>query len=566
LENALSILTAMHDLVIRNALLIDGLGSPPKRGDLAVSRGRIEELGRVKGSSKETIIADGLALMPGIIDSHTHYDAQLTWDPWASPSPALGVTTAIIGNCGFTIAPCRPADRELVMRNLTQVEGMSLAALRAGIRWEFESLPEYLDMLERRGAALNVAGFVGHSAVRTYVMGGAASERAATDAEVASMKKIVLEAMHAGAVGLSSTTSPAHNGEGGVPMPSRLADEKELRALVGCLGEARRGVFMLTKGGHTRVPFLEELAAESSRPVIIAALLHSSTNPEAVFEDLEAIRAANSRGRHLVGAVSCCPLAMEFTLHSPYTFEGLESWQPALGKKDDEFRKILSSVKFRDAIRAELSRPAHFRLFNGEWDKVRVIESARSGFEQRSVAELAQGAGREPLDFMLDLALEENLDTLFSALLLNSDEAAVGRMLRHPCSMVSLSDAGAHLTFFNDAGFGLHLLGHWVRSRGVLTLADAVWRLTGQPAQLFGIHGRGALKPGCHADLMLFDPATVQRGPTHRVFDLPGGQPRLTAEAVGVHGVWVNGVRIVGRNGARIADRLPGRLLREFAA
>ncbi len=556
----------MHDLVIRNALLIDGLGSPPKRGDLAVSRGRIEELGRVKGSSKETIIADGLALMPGIIDNHTHYDAQLTWDPWASPSPGLGVTTAIIGNCGFTIAPCRPADRELVMRNLTQVEGMSLAALRAGIRWEFESMPQYLDMLERRGAALNVAGFVGHSAVRTYVMGEAATQRAATDAEVASMKKIVLEAMHAGAVGLSSTTSPAHNGEGGVPMPSRLADEKELRALVGCLGEARRGVFMLTKGGHTRVPFLEELAAESSRPVIVAALLHSSTNPEAVFEDLEAIRAANARGRRLVGAVSCCPLAMEFTLHSPYTFEGLESWQPALGKKDDEFRRILSSVEFRDAVRAELSRPAHFRLFNGEWDKVQVIGSARSGFEQRSVAELAQGGGKEPLDFMLDLALEENLDTLFSALLLNSDEAAVGRMLRHPCAMVSLSDAGAHLTFFNDAGFGLHLLGHWVRERGVLTLADAVWRLTGQPAQLFGIRGRGALKPGCHADLMLFDPSTVQRGPTHRVFDLPGGQPRLTAEAIGIHGVWVNGVRIVARDGARIADRLPGRLLREFAA
>ena len=463
----------MHDLVIRNALLIDGLGAPPKRGDLAVSRGRIEELGRVKGSSKETIIADGLALMPGIIDNHTHYDAQLTWDPWASPSPELGVTTAIIGNCGFTIAPCRPADRELVMRNLTQVEGMSLAALRAGIRWEFESLPEYLDMLERRGAALNVAGFVGHSAVRTYVMGGAASERAATDAEVASMKKIVLEAMQAGAVGLSSTTSPAHNGEGGVPMPSRLADEKELRALVGCLGEARRGVFMLTKGGHTRVPFLEELAAESSRPVIIAALLHSSTNPEAVFEDLEAIRAANARGRRLVGAVSCCPLAMEFTLHSPYTFEGLESWRPALGKKDDEFREILSSVTFRDGIRAELSRPAHFRLFNGEWDKVQVIESAQSGFEQRSVAELAQSGGKEPLDFMLDLALEENLDTLFSALLLNSDEAAVGRMLRHPCSMVSLSDAGAHLTFFNDAGFRLHLLGHWVRSRGSLRRRSA---------------------------------------------------------------------------------------------
>ncbi len=311
----------MHDFVIRNALLLDGLGSAPKRGDLAVKGDRITEIGEVSSSSLQTIEADGLALMPGIIDNHTHYDAQLTWDPWASPSPALGVTTALIGNCGFTIAPCRASDRERTMRNLTQVEGMSLEALRAGIRWDFESVPQYLDMLERNGAALNVAAFAGHSSIRTYVMGEAASERAATDEEVSSMRKIVLEAMRAGAIGFSTSTSPAHNGAGGLPMPSRLADEKELRALVGCLREAGRGVFMLTKGGHTRIAFLEELAADSTRPVVIAALLHSSTNPEAVFEDLQAIGDANSRGRRLIGAVSCCPLSMDFTLKSPYTFE-----------------------------------------------------------------------------------------------------------------------------------------------------------------------------------------------------------------------------------------------------
>jgi N-acyl-D-amino-acid deacylase len=555
----------MHDLVIRNALLLDGLGAPPRRGDLAISSGRIAEVGDVRTKAKEAVDGDGLALMPGIIDNHTHYDAQLTWDPWASPSPALGVTTAVIGNCGFTIAPCRPKDRELVMRNLTQVEGMSLAALRAGIRWEFESLPEYLDQLERQGAALNVACYVGHSSLRTYVMGAAASERAATAAEISQMKTLLLEGLRAGAIGLSSTTSPAHNGEGGLPMPSRLAGEAEIRALVGCLGEARRGVFMLTKGGDTPMPFLEELAAASARPVVVAALLHSSTSPDAVFEDLEAIRAANSRGHLLVGAVSCCPLAMEFTLHAPYTFEGLASWKPALHLKGEAFKAKIGEKSFRDGIRAELSSPARFRLFNGEWDKVQVILSARKQSEQRSVGELARAAGRDPLDVMLDLALEENLDTVFSALLLNSDEAAVGRMLRHPCSLVSLSDAGAHLTFFNDSGFGLHLLGHWVRRLGVLTLADAVWRLTGHPASIFGIRERGALKPGYHADLLLFDPATVERGATLRKFDLPGGQPRLTAQAVGVHGVWVNGVRIVDRDGAR-GERLPGKLLREFAA
>jgi len=550
----------MNDFMIRNALLVDGLRSPPKHGDLAVKDGRISAVGRIPEKAKSVIDASGLALMPGIIDNHTHYDAQLTWDPWASPSPALGVTTAIIGNCGFTIAPCRPSDRDLVMRNLTQVEGMSLEALRAGIRWEFESMPQYLDMLERRGAALNVAAFVGHSAVRTYIMGEAASERVATDEEIVLMKRIVLEAMQAGAVGFSSTTSPAHNGDGGLPMPSRLADEKEMRALVGCLKEAGRGVFMLTKGGHTSMAFLEALALDTGRPVIVAALLHSSTNPQAVFSDLEAIREANARGRRLVGAVSCCPLAMEFTLRSPYTFEGLDSWQPALALKGEEFKAKLREEQFRDEIRRELSRPAHFRLFNGEWDKVRVIASGKADAEQRSVAELARETGADPLDFMLDLALEENLATVFSALLLNSDEDAVGRMLRHPGAMVSLSDAGAHLTFFNDAGYGLHLLGHWVRERGVLSLAEAVWRLTGHPAEVFGIRSRGALKPGYYADLLLFDPASVNRGPSRRVHDLPGGNARLTTPPIGVCGVWVNGVSL------KDAERLPGKLLRDFAA
>ena len=555
----------MFDLVIRDAMLLDGLGAPPRRGGVAVKDGRIVEIGRILGASKEMVNGDGLALMPGIIDNHTHYDAQLTWDPGASPSPALGVTTAVIGNCGFTIAPCRARDRDLVMKNLTQVEGMSLDVLRAGVRWEFETVPQYLDMLERQGSALNVAVFVGHSSIRTYVMGEAATERPASEAEIGSMKNLILEAMKAGAVGFSTSTSPAHNGEGGKPMPSRLADEKELRALVGCLREARRGVFMLTKGGHTRLDFLEELAAASGRPVVVAALLHSSTNPDAVFYDLEKIQEANARGHRLVGAVSCCPLAMEFTLHSPYVFEGLDAWRPALPLKGEAFKWKLKEPGFRDALRAEIGKPAHFRLFNGEWQLVQVIQSARADLEQRSVAALARAAGKDPLDFLLDTALDENLDTVFSALLLNSDEGAVGRMLKHPCSLVSLSDAGAHLTFFNDAGFGLHLLGHWVRSLGVLTLADAVWRLTGQPAALFGLKERGALKVGHHADLLLFDPATVDRGPKRRVFDLPGGNPRLTTGAVGVHGVWVNGVRVAGKEGAVQRERLPGRLLREFA-
>ncbi|HUJ86782.1 MAG TPA: amidohydrolase family protein [Burkholderiales bacterium] len=557
----------MHDFVIRNALLLDGLGGAPRAGDLAVAAGRIAALGRGLGPARETIDARGLALMPGIVDNHTHYDAQITWDPQLAPSPALGVTSAVIGNCGFTIAPCRPAERERVMRNLTQVEGMALEVLRAGIRWEFETVPEYLDLLERRGAAANVAAFVGHSAVRSYVMGDAAVERAASEAEIAAMRRIVLEGVRAGAVGFSTSTSPAHNGEGGVPMPSRLADERELRALVGCLAEAGRGVFMLTKGGQTRIEFLEALAALSGRPVVVAALLHNGTNPGAVFEDLEAIRQANARGRRLLGAVSCCPLSFDFTMNSPYPIEGLESWKPALGLKGAALKARLAEGALRDAIRAELARPAHFRLFNGEWDRLTVVESPRHPqAEQRDIAALAAEAGRDPLDLWFDLALEDDLATVFVALTLNSDEDAVGRMLRHPCSLVSLSDAGAHLTFFNDAGFGLHLLGHWVRELGVLPLAEAARQLSSLPAEVFGLRGRGALAPGNAADLLLFDPASVGRGPKRRVFDLPGGAPRLTTDALGVHGVWVNGVRVADANGLLPLARLPGKLLRASGA
>jgi N-acyl-D-aspartate/D-glutamate deacylase len=557
----------VHDLVIRNALIVDGLGSALRPGSLAVAAGRIAAIGEDVGSGREIVDARGLALAPGIIDNHTHYDAQVTWDPDLAASTAAGVTTAIIGNCGFTIAPCRPADRDLTMRNLTNVEGMSLEALRAGIRWEFETVPEYLAMLERNGAGLNLAAFVGHSSVRTFVLREDAARRAATAAEIEAMRILVAEGMHAGAIGFATSTSPAHNGDGGIPMPSRLADDAELLALTGVL-RASRGVFMLTKGGHTKVSFLEEVAARNGRPVVVAALLHSNVSPDSVFCDLDEIAAANARGRRMSGAISCCPLTMDFTLAAPYPFEGLRSWQPALGQKGETFKRAIADRGFRDAIRAELAEPAVFRLFSGEWDKVLVVESAlpaHRALENRSLADIGRDQGKHPLDALLDLALEEDLATVFAALLLNSDEDAVARLIRHPHSLVSLSDAGAHLTFFNDAGFGLHLLGHWVRERGVLPLEAAVRKLTSDPASVFGIPDRGRLEQGCAADLLLFDPATVGRGPKRRVFDLPAGASRLVTPAIGVHGVWVNGARVVDESGPIPAAPRAGRLLREFA-
>jgi N-acyl-D-aspartate/D-glutamate deacylase len=559
------------DLLIRDALVFDGSGADPIGADVAVADGRIVAVApRLDGHDARRIVdARGLALMPGIVDSHTHFDAQITWDPTLRPSPALGVTTAVIGNCGFTIAPCRPADRELTMRNLTQVEGMSFEALQAGIDWGFETFPEYMAQLRRRGSSLNVAAYVGHSSVRTWVMGADAARRAATADEIAQMQAIVREAMRHGAVGFASSTSPAHNGEGGLPMPSRLAGDAEMAALVTAMAEGGRGVYMLTKGGHTPVPFLESLAADTGRPVMIAALLHNATNPQAVFDDLDAIAAANARGRRVLGQVSCCPLTMDFTLASPYPVEGLASWKPALGLGGAALKAVLADPGFRAAVRAELATPTTFRLFNNEWDKVHVVETAspaHAGLEQRTLAAIAAEAGRDPLDMLLDLALDENLATVFTAQLLNSDEEAVGRMLNHPNSIVSLSDAGAHLTFFNDAGFGLHLLGHWARDRGAMRLTEAVRRLTSHPASVLGLRRRGLIRAGWAADLLLFDPQTVGRGPKRRVRDLPAGAARLTTDAVGVHGVWVNGQQVADAGGMIADAPLAGQLLTEFAA
>ena len=560
----------MFDLLIRNALLFDGSGAEPLVQDLAVQDGCIAAIAsELGGEARQVIDADGLVLMPGIIDSHTHFDAQITWDPTLKPSPALGVTTAVIGNCGFTIAPCREADRDITMRNLTQVEGMSLDVLKRGIDWGFETFPEYLDLLKQRGSAINVAAYIGHSSVRTYVMGADASKRAATKQEVVQMQQIVRDAMAHGAIGFASSTSPAHNGEGGVPMPSRLADQDELIALVEAMGEGGRGVFMLTKGGDTPIPFLESLSVASGRPVMIAALLHNSTNPQIVFDDLEAIAAANTRGRPLLGQVSCCPLTMDFTLASPYPVEGLKSWQSALPLRNGELKRMLADPTFRQNVRAEIAASSTFRLFNGEWDKVQVVEVAlpeHASYEQRSIADIAAAEARDPLDVMLDLAISEDLRTVFTAQLLNSDEEAVGRMLNHPQSIVSLSDAGAHLTFFNDAGFGLHLLGHWARELKAMPMAEAVRRLTSHPAQVLGIEGRGLLREGFAADLLLFDPQKVDRGPKQRVYDLPGGAPRLTTDALGVHGVWVNGQQVADADGLRSDAPMAGQLLTEFTA
>ena len=561
----------MYDLVIENAIVIDGLGTPARPGGVAVRDGRIADTGTNLGDARERVDAQGRVLAPGIVDIHTHYDAQLTWDPFATPSTALGVTTVVIGNCGFTIAPCKPGDRDLTLRNLTHVEGMSLDALRAGVAWDFETYPQFLDAMERRGVVPNVGSFVGHSSVRTYVLGADATKRPATDAEIAEMRRLVLEAVRAGAIGFATSTLEQHNGENGIPMPSRLADEREMMALTGALGDAGRGVFMLTKGMTSTIPWLESISARNGRPVMIAAMFVDPGDPTRVFKEVSEIEAARQRGRELWAQVGCFPLGMEFTLRHPYPLEAFLAWRPAIEATNEaDYRRVLTDPSFRKKLKEEAATTGvPNRFSNKTWPHLTIMTVTRPEHQSlvgKTIGQLAAESGRDPFDVFLDFGLDGELDAMFDCKLFNTDESEVRRLLRHPNAAVALSDAGAHLSFLCDAGFGLHLFGHWARDRKDLTLEEAVKRVTSDVASAYRIKDRGRIAPGAWADLLLFDPGTVGRGPKRRVHDLPTGADRLDTPAVGVHGVWVNGVRTVNEAGVIRECGRPGRVLRDFAA
>jgi N-acyl-D-aspartate/D-glutamate deacylase len=550
------------DLKITGAMVYDGLGNPGRRADVGVRDGRIAAIGEDLGEAAETVEADGLSLMPGIVDVHTHYDAQVTWDPRMTPSPALGVTTAVIGNCGFGIAPCPSGLRETMMKNLSVVEGMDLQALLSGTRWSFETFPEYLDFLESVSPWLNVAVFAGHSAIRTAVMGDQASTRETPDAgQMQAMCEAIGDAMRAGAIGFASSFSPNHFGYQGAPMPSTIASEQELRTLVAAMAESGRGVFMMATGPRITPETLGEMAAETGRPMFMSTVLtmYNEAQPE-VSADLYARCAAeNARGREVYIQTSCQPLSFNFTLRDPYLLLSHDAFDRIAGLDDEGLRRVYADPDFRQRFRENLVQPARGILFFGDWRKIERADGA-------SVAGLAEAAGIDPLDHFFDIALADGLDTPFVAKLFQNDDAGVAPLLRHPSGLITLSDAGAHLVYFCDAGFGPHLLAHWVRETGTLTLPEAIRRLTSEPASRFRIPDRGRIETGAWADLLLFDPQRIDRGALRKVDDLPGGGTRMIREADGLHGVWVNG-RLV-HDGRRYAalDRGPGHVLRRFDA
>jgi len=559
----------MADLVVRGALLCDGSGHEAARGDLAVAGDRIAAVGHVGERGAREIDGAGLALAPGFIDVHTHYDCQLFWDPQASPSPWHGVTTVVMGNCGFTIAPCREADRETLMQLLLFVEGMPIETLRAGIAWAWEDFAGYLGALERRGVGPNVAAFIGHSAVRYRVMGRAAVERAATGEECAQMAALVRDGMAAGAIGWSTSLSPTHFFGDGTPAPSRLADEAELLALARALADLGRGVIEIAPRTTIGPPadkaeeqrFFAELARASRTVVSWAPLLDNPFAPGSARKIIEESAEFQAGGVQVVPQVGCRPLEVRFDFTEPaFYLEQNPFWRPIMAKSRDERRRLFADAEFR----AELGRQTGFvaALAQG-WDRLVLRLAASEGlrhWQDRSVAEIAAAQGRTPLDAFCALVLEDDLATQWGVVLMNHDERAVAELIRHPAGLLALSDAGAHVDTLCDQGFTTYLLGHWVRELGALALEEAVRLVTSVPAERYGLRGRGRLAPGYAADLVLFDPARVAMRPTEMVYDLPRGQRRLLQRAEGIVDVFVNGVPVVA-DGAP-AGRRPGRVLR----
>jgi N-acyl-D-amino-acid deacylase len=554
----------MHDLVIRSALIADGLGSPLIKGDLAVDDGRISVIGHVAGPGTEEFDAAGQVLAPGIVDLHTHYDAQLLWDATASPSPALGVTTVVIGNCGFGIVPAPPPMRDSILANLAEVEGMSLATLKQGVDWSFETFAQYLDTLRSKGTYPNVAALASHATIRTAVMGEDASQREATPEEVTAMVDIFRGAMDAGAVGFGSSTNENHRGAGGVPIASRLASQNEFDAFADAMSDYEHGVFLITTGNHNRMDFMERFAERSGKPSLYAAHFHYPQEPERGRQLMLDAQAARGRGNAVYTQGACHPLSLAFTLDAAYILKAIPPW-PA-SEDHGELRKILADPAFRKAFRETLATPAQGRVFAGRWEWVIITRpsAANADLAGRSVAEVAAERGLDPLDFFLDLGLAENFETFYTLFLLNIEQDGVAELITNDGTLVSLSDAGAHNSLLCDAAYAMLFLSHWVRELKVFDLPTAIRKLTSDPANVYGLIDRGQLTVGSHADMILFDPDTLTVTEMERHFDLPANGERLLRRAPGLLGTWVNGVQVFDGEDYVSHAHGPGEIISHF--
>jgi N-acyl-D-aspartate/D-glutamate deacylase len=527
------------DLLLRNAELIDGTGAPRRAADVAVTGDRITAVAEpgtlTPEAGTKVVDLNGLVLAPGFIDIHTHYDAQILWDGDLTPSSWHGVTSVVMGNCGFGVAPTRPEHRDIIVRTFENVEGMSADALNAGIDWCFQTFPEYMEALEQRGKRLNVGAFLGHTPLRLYVLGG--EERRATAEEVSQMKKLLREALDLGAIGFSTSRQPAHQGAYGRPVPSRFAEVDEVDELASVLGDARKGILAISIGPGLWLNEFSALAVKYDIPVTWTALVANTNKPGSALRTVE--RSAALPGE-VYPQIACRPIVMQITMNDPMPLAQIDEWKEVLAIPREE-----RAALYRDSSWRDRARPVTLEAWEAKsrWPKVSVQEtSAHEDVIGVPLDELAAARGTTPFDLMLDLALSDDMATRFQVVLENDADDEIGALLADKRTILGLSDAGAHASQLCDACYSTWLLGHWVRDRKALTLEEGVWRLTGHAAQAFRIAERGVVREGYFADLVAFNPDTIGASDIERVYDQPGGADRLISRSRGVEHVWVNGV------------------------
>jgi N-acyl-D-aspartate/D-glutamate deacylase len=563
-----------YDLKISGGIIVDGSGRQGFRGDVGVSDGRVVALGAAPDAARRTIDAEGMVIAPGFIDIHTHYDAQILWDRMLTVSPWHGVTTAILGNCGFGIAPTRGEHRDLIVKTLEKVEGMSVNALRAGLGgWSFETFPQYLDLIERRGTGVNVAVYMGHTPLRLYVMGEDATERAATDDEIDAMCGLLKAGLDAGALGFATSHSVNHIGYGGKPVPSFFATPEETRRLAGVLATIKYGIVQVSSGGDVEFEHYRSFAQASGKPLNWSSLLTRRSHPEMHRDQLGRTNELRADGVPIYAQMSCRPLTLEFHFGEPFPMGRLAVFGPVMKADREGKKRLYADPAFRTAFRKVMSpggaTDGPTARLRATWPDVGISYCPENpSLEGRLLAEVARTQRTDAVDLALDLSLRSDFRCRFRISIANNDDNGIAELLRDDNTLMGLSDAGAHASQLCDACFSTHLLGYWVRERNAISLERAIEKLTSLPARVFGLADRGLLAPGRPADVVVFDPKTVGAGPLRRVSDLPAGENRLITDATGIRAVIVNG-RILRENGSdavSMEEPLPGALLRRGAA
>jgi N-acyl-D-amino-acid deacylase len=554
-----------YDLLIKNGDIIDGSGMPAFHGDVAVAGGKIIELGRLSGSAKRVLDVDGLVVAPGFIDNHCHYDAQVTWDPLCTFSCHHGATTVIIGNCSLTLAPVKPQERERLAGMLSYVEAIPMEVLQAGVPWNWESFPDYMHAIGQK-LGVNVGTLIGHSAVRLYAMGEECHQRPATEAELETMRRLVREALEAGALGLSIARNMNHFDIKGNRIPAACAPESELFALADVLREVGTGV--IQSGGGTNPEMKDRLMSRLSeacgRRVMYNTLSEQARSPGKWKDHLAVVEEAGQQGIRAVPLCSPSSIMQRFTMKNCQVFRGMPTWLPILQASDAEKLRTYSDPAMREKLRAEVDAPlGPDSTFSKRWDLMWIEQPQlpkNQALRGKTIEAVAQAQGRHPLDTFLDLAVEEELNTVFILGEINTDTEAVGQMLRSPYAVVGLSDGGAHVQFHSNVGNSTRLLGYWVREKGIMSLEQAVRRLTFDSATAFGIYDRGLLQPGMAADMVIFDADTVSPGAEDIVHDFPSNGWRIRELAEGIHCTIVNGKVLL--EGGKHVGTYPGRVLR----